>query len=241
MAVDRSVYADVLKNIKDPGVLGFDILFLEEKDGDNSFIDELQQVNYDIVLASKFSDGEIKKSVFVDERITDGFVNYVTDNDGKVRSASLFVTDNSDYCQWSFAYNIVRKFLNLKYEDKCEVDLVNVDDNNQINFNYTDSSFKYYSFVDVYNNEVDPRFFNNKVVLIGVTVTDVKDEINDNFIDVFGETTPGVIVHANVINSILQNKTQQDISYELWVSIMLIVLLMCTLLYRSIKNYIVDF
>lgn len=237
---DRSVYADALKNIENPAVLGFDILFLEEREGDNIFIDELRKVSYDVILASKFSDGEIRKSVLTGENIADGYVNYITDNDGKVRSASLFVTDNSNYCQGSFAFNIVSKFLNIEY-DKCEIDLVNVDDNNQIKFNYTDKSFQYYSFVDVYKREVDLDSFNDKIVLIGVTVTDVKDEINDNFIDVFGETTPGVVVHANVINSILQGKMQQVVSYKLWVLIMLTVLLMCTTLYRLVRNYIVDF
>ncbi|MCA9308633.1 CHASE2 domain-containing protein, partial [candidate division WWE3 bacterium] len=73
-------------------------------------------------------------------------------------------------------------------------------------FSYSNEPFATYSFTDIYNNNFNEEDFNNKIVLIGITTNDVKNNVADNFVDVFGDFIAGVQIHANIINSFLQER-----------------------------------
>ncbi|MFG6094615.1 EAL domain-containing protein [Leptolyngbyaceae cyanobacterium CCMR0082] len=77
----------------------------------------------------------------------------------------------------------------------------------QVMFQYqtTDRSIRQVSLTDVFNNEVDPNWFKNKVVLIGTVAPSIKDTVFTSLNTQAGSvaTTPGVILHAHAVRQIL--------------------------------------
>ncbi|MCO5143092.1 MAG: adenylate/guanylate cyclase domain-containing protein [Oligoflexia bacterium] len=63
-------------------------------------------------------------------------------------------------------------------------------------------TFPYVEFSDVLSRRVDPKTFHNKVILLGVTASGLKD-IRAN---PFSKDFPGVEVHATIISNILKNE-----------------------------------
>src|SRR3989344_1713435 len=119
-------------------------------------------------------------------------------------------------------------FVNLPQEDDGKIRKFNPN----ILFNNT----CYYSFVDVYSGIVSPRSLRGKIVLAGIVTYDIKSQVTDNFVDVFGNNTPGVYVHANILNSYLLDRFQEDISRELLLLVVLVLATSSFLVYSGFKK-----
>lgn len=212
----RELMAQVLQNLFDAKVtlVGFDVLFLEDRDGDYALDTLLKNKTNDsipVVFAEKFIDKTYLTSKFDTEEYThSGTINLITDPDGKIRRAYDVMGDNN-YCHSSFAYKVYELY-NRKNNSKqaCKA----LSNANTIYperyFNYTAQTFNYISFAKIYNNEFDPEDLKDKIVLIGSTAKDLKLGLNDNFLDVFGNTVPGVQIHAQIVNSFLENSFQTN-------------------------------
>ena len=81
--------------------------------------------------------------------------------------------------------------------------------NHELIFSYTKEDFTYISFKDVQQGKYEKGLFKDKVVLIGSTALDLRSNLNDNFTNVFGDNTAGIYIHANIINSYLNNTFYQ--------------------------------
>jgi class 3 adenylate cyclase/CHASE2 domain-containing sensor protein len=79
----------------------------------------------------------------------------------------------------------------------------------KINYFGDPYSYKYVPFIDVYNDKLEPGIFADKIVLIGVTSA---KEAHDEFLTPRSNTTlmPGVEIHANEIQTILEGKYIHD-------------------------------
>ncbi len=186
---DREVYANFLNKLSlskaSPSVIGFDISFLENSNSksDNDFANALKAFkNTKIVLATEKSGNEILEPIHIFRQNTfDGVVNTNPDGDG-----------------------IVRKVPNISNSFGSQI--AGVDSSGFINFIGKEGSFTTYSFSDVLNGRVDPKIFNGKTLLIGVTAPDIHDE----------EAVPtsakmsGVEIQANIINSLLTQSEKQN-------------------------------
>lgn len=237
---DRSVFAKAINNIEEqePSVIGFDVLFLEQRDGDNLIKQSLVNANSPIVFGSKLVDSSTLKSIF-SENSKSGFVNFAPDTDGKIRDTKLF--NQSSTCELSFATEIVKQYLHLS-ENLCSSQLnlrnskVQTDSNNEVRFSYTRNQFNSISFKDVFNKNFDEDFFKNKIVIVGSTALDLRSNLNDNFTSVFGENIPGIIIHANIINTFLNNNFLYKVDFKIFFAITLLYSLILIFLFKRFKN-----
>jgi adenylate cyclase len=154
-----------------------------------------------------------------------GFFNAPPDADGIVRRASLVLpygrTKNPD--EWDIYPSLdlmtARAYLgppaqdmNLIYGPQGIVEirfgkalLLHPDGRGQMMINYQGpaSTFKPYSIVDVLQKTFPPGTFRGKIVLIGATATGIGDLRGTPY---GGTTYPGVEIHANVIDNILNER-----------------------------------
>lgn len=177
---DRSVHAKLIAKINPPAggpkAIGVDISFFEKSDPESDL--ELETaLTENIILASEIVNGQELKPIFGSAR--SGITNTIIDSDGVTRRVPTK----------SFASEITRSDL--------------AGENLRINFIGPPGSFTTYSFVDIYKDRIDLQTFNNKVVLIGATAPD----LHDNQIVPTSGGTPmaGVEIHANTIQTILDN------------------------------------
>ncbi len=154
-----------------------------------------------------------------------GFFNAPPDADGIVRRASLVLpygrTKNPD--EWDIYPSLdlmtARAYLgppaqdmNLIYGPQGIVEirfgkalLLHPDGRGQMMINYQGpaSTFAHYSIVDVLQKTFPPGAFQGKVILIGATATGIGDLRGTPY---GGTTYPGVEIHANVIDNILNQR-----------------------------------
>lgn len=238
----RDIFTKAVNNLKNekPRVVGIDVLFLEKRDGDDTLKSAIQNAGFPVVLASKEAGGILLESYLGGKN---GFVNFEPDSDGKIRRSFVSQTIIPN-CEASFTFVIVKEYLGSKEPYGCS-EYVSLNKSRKIprnlSFNYTNGSFTYISFKDLLNGKFFPGFFTNKIVLIGSTALDLRSNLNDNFIDVFGQRISGILIHANIINSFLENKFQTDFPLK-WFYIFIFVLSNGLLyLYSKLKRSIFDF
>ena len=156
---------------------------------------------------------------------TTAFNKIMNSEDGIIRTIYPAATDTSTNKFYdSFALAIAKKALGINQQTQPENfndSMFNIDSSRKIpledgkmniNFFKADGNGQEYQqvkFVTVYNEtynktSFDPSLFKDKIVLIGATADSFKDSyvtpINSNF------PMPGVQIHANAIQTILDNK-----------------------------------
>jgi len=236
---ERSVFAKAINNLETakPKVVGIDVLFLESRPGDSELSQSLSQTSFTTVLGSKVDNNSVLGSQFSGSKITNGLIDFRPDSDGAIRSLELS-RKVKDQCQYSFSLAIFNNYLSNKNLQACQSNLNfrNQTSPNNYQFLYSRNKFKEISFIDLYENKVEPGELKDKIVLVGSTALDLKSNLSDNFQDVFGNQISGVKIHANVINSLLQNRYQQTIP-NTWLLFGLILLgNILLIIYSKIKN-----
>jgi len=86
------------------------------------------------------------------------------------------------------------------------------------------------SAVDVYNGTVNPKLFKNKIVLIGATAESIRDNFDTPVNK--SEGTPGVLIHANAINTMLTASYLNVDSHRntvMWVALMALLVALAVL------------
>ncbi len=154
-----------------------------------------------------------------------GFFNVFPDPDGVVRRAPLAIPygRSKNRLEWDLYASIdvqtIRFFLDLPLEkialnwgetgvESLEFGASNVvvpDEIGRMMINYQGptGSYKYFSIADVVNKNFPPGTFKDKIVLVGATATGIGDLRTTPF----GQLDyPGVEIHANVIDNILNQK-----------------------------------
>ena len=170
----RDVFARMIEKLNDSKLIGIDVGFYEKSENDSSFIEEVNSNN--VILAMEaFAD---RKLIPIAGKFA--FVNLITDADGITRSVYTKLYGSP------FGYEIYKNAFNQEIE---------LDDVVLINFA---ERFKQYSFSDVLNKDIDLK---NKIVLIGATAPDLHDSyLTPNS---RGDYIPGVEVHANFIQTLI--------------------------------------
>ncbi|MBD3362659.1 CHASE2 domain-containing protein [Candidatus Dojkabacteria bacterium] len=242
---DRDVFAKLLTNLNHeaPEVIGLDILFLETREGDEELKQAISQSNSDIVLASKLIEGHIFESIFDDINTDNGFIHFYPDSDGKIRN-TVIMEELDNECNISFAATIFSHFIRQNKKITCSDSEVLIGKNEypqRLLFNYSDQDFKYYSFHNIYNGEFEPKDFKNKIILVGSTATDLKLNLQDNFISISGNRIPGVEIHAQIINSFLENKFQNNLPVIPFLIFMILINLILMTIWKGIKSNRLDF
>lgn len=147
-----------------------------------------------------------------DNSYSSGFFNNIPDESGVIRNVPLLISyDDSIYP--SLALEMVRVITNTKKItiDYKENGISNIILNDikiptdrygriLVNFRGKEQNFKYYSAIDIYNNNFNKNDIEGKIALIGTSAAGLLDLRATPFESVY----PGVEVHANVIDNILQ-------------------------------------
>jgi len=174
------------------------------------FVEKNRNLNQDYVINAK---GTILNIPLVQENsYSSGFFNNVPDESGIIRSVPLIIRYNEQLYP-SLAFELLRAALGVKkvvvnYNDLGVQDVslgditIPTDRYGRVIVNYRgkERTFKYLSASTVINNEFEASEVEGKVVLIGTSAAGLFDLRATPFESVF----PGVEVHANVIDNILQ-------------------------------------
>lgn len=213
---NRDIFAKAFVNLDklNPRVVGLDILFLEDRVGDVEFNQALNDAKFKTVFGVKVENDKLLNPKFLGTNLSNGLIDFSPDNDGKIRRTDLS-RKVENKCQNSFALDVFSKYLSIKNSDNCKTNLQLRNNNlpNNLEFNYTNQKFTEYSFLDLYNNNLTSGQLKDKIVIIGSVAKDLRSNLNDNFTGISGSTINGVEIHANVINSLLNNKYLQPVSY----------------------------
>jgi adenylate cyclase len=209
----RSVFARLVQNLSKAQVrsLAFDVLFLENRVGDEEFIQAIKDANIDTVLATKHIDNTIikpREDFFAHGGVKPGFVNLPTDFDSKVRSVEWFYNSPNASCTPSFALQAAASYLKAAVDQYCNQQQIPLGthtvntEHNLIHYYGTNPNFQRYSLVDIINPKVSSSELQDKLVFVGSTVQDLKFNLQDNILTPFG-LVPGVEVQASIASQLL--------------------------------------
>lgn len=218
----RGVYADVIEKLGDyPDVIALDIMIFGDMDeeGDQRF-KQVCAENGNVISGSYINYTSAYKTdsdgnPYIDhfniegitqpitaEQCTTGFVNASPDEDGIVRSA---------FVEAYFDEQIYKSFAVSAYEQYCRVNgikenIPEVDSNGRMWINYAGRPYDYehISLSDVLNGNVDPRIFNDCIVLVGAYASGLQDQFS---VPNSADLMYGVEIHANIIQGFLDGKT----------------------------------
>ena len=205
-----------------PAVIGFDIMFITEKDAeaDKRFADACREGGnvisaVNVVYREKFSvqDGQMtvdKGNISMieypygalRESADYGFANTYIDRDGLIRHAKDKVEFGGETLE-SFPIAVYRRYMEASGR---EVKLPRTRDG-FYTFSYTGESGTYeaISLCDVLDGKIDPRVFAGGVVLVGAYAPGMQDAYGVA-ID-HGEQMYGVEIHANIIQALEEEQT----------------------------------
>jgi adenylate cyclase len=258
----REYFSKVINNLNKSALIGIDIIFDLETNPENDLklADSLNSSN--VVLAIMYGDdftfnnGELygnslikpnEKLGTVGEDFDIGFINLYTDQDGVTRSFNPKISgiENHDH----FSLVIANKYTYGYVPDLDSSRML-------INYYAEPGGYEYISFYDVYNSEIPPQYFKDKIVLIGVTSP---LEHDDYIVPISSQSMPGVEIHANIVQSIITQDFiyyQDDISaigliflfalivgfllYKFKIHIATILIAVFTIVYVFFSLYIVD-
>ena len=141
-----------------------------------------------------------------------GYFNIFPDPDGTVRWAPLVIKyQDRFYCSLSLA--VLQKYMEgsplaLRIAEfgveQMRLGKLSIPTNEEgrvlINYRGPQKTFPHYSATDVIHGRVPPKAFQGKIVLVGATAIGIYDMSVTPFEHVF----PGLEIHANLIDSILQ-------------------------------------
>lgn len=149
--------------------------------------------------------------VIQDNSYSSGFFNNIPDDSGIIRSVPLILSYDDEIYP-SLALETLRIALGIKKiiinYDQNGIEnlllgdfLIPTDRHGRIlvNFRGKEKTFKYISAVDIYNNNFKEEEIKDKIALIGTSAAALMDLRATPFESIF----PGVEVHANVIDNIL--------------------------------------
>ena len=213
-----------------PAVIGFDIIYSEnsDKDGDEYFARACENAG-NVVVVSSFSFKERPETdekgrvtynpLHVDyvvmpytelgEQVDIGFANTLVDSDGYVRQAIICV-DYDGETKYSFAYELYRRYQEAQGEEIEFPDTYGKGNLCYFTYSGKPGAYTKISMADVLNGKVDTRIFKDAIVLVGAYAVGMQDAFKTairHSTDMYG-----VEIHANIVQALLEGKTQLPMS-----------------------------
>ncbi|MEY4426025.1 MAG: hypothetical protein RL535_323, partial [Pseudomonadota bacterium] len=176
-----------------------------------------------------------------------GFFNALADSDGIVRAVPLIASYRGNYYE-SLALAMYRATLNLTavspsfsegatpnmmdaiklVDEKTQINTkrIKVDDRAAVLVPYrgaggvTGGSFRYISATDLINQRIAPKELSGKIILVGSSAPGLLDLRNTPA----GQAYPGVETHANLLSSMLDEKSIVEPDYALGVEVAVLLL-----------------
>lgn len=251
---ERTNYVELIEQLEKAGaaVIGLDLTFSEysqKKESDLALAQVLKK--YDNIVVGQDAGANAIVPEFKKDNASVGIVEFPVDQDQKVRKVQLFFP-RSSYEHFSIA--LIKKYFGIT-DQKSFLDTVgkryvltsqtmripgknykldfiplNAQNEAYINFFGAPDSYQSFSFVDVLKGKISEEKLKNKIVLIGENAGSLYDEKNVPVSG--GKPMPGVEIHANFIQTVLEGKflvPQSDL--QIFVTIALVVFLSCYFFY----------
>lgn len=213
-----------------PAVIGFDVIYSEEADeeADNHFADACKNAG-NVIVARSFSfkempetdaDGKVTYNPYhVDyviepyeslrESASIGYANTAVDTDGYVRQTMAYI----DY-EGERAYSLA-SLVYKNYQESCGEEAVFPDTygrGNRFYFTYSGmpGGYNVVSMADVLDGTIDAGIFQDAIVLVGAYAVGMQDAYTPAVSH--NSQMYGVEIHANIIEALLEGKTQTPFS-----------------------------
>ncbi len=230
-----------------PAAIGLDLLFPEPSSRgsrDDQVLGEAVARAGNVVLGADLT--EIREALFVKEDINPpikvirgaatpfGFVNLSTDEDGFVRSGEIRRPYQGGV-QSSFDLHLYELAVKAGIPSKP----LSPDPAVFINYRGPRRTFPVIPYYQVLNGEVEPQAFAGKIVLVGATASALHDEFPTPFSG--REKMPGVEIHANLLETLLQGNRLTRIHLYLGAFLALVAAIVASLvtsLLRPIRSFL---
>lgn len=183
-------------------------IFIEQNKPENSYLIKPHRAILNVP--------QIQKNAY-----SNGYFNTVPDNDGIVRSIPL-VMEYDGILYPSLSLEMMRLVLEqtkitIQYDEKGVNQILLGDlaiptdfyGRMLVNYRGPQKSYRYISATDIYNKRVDPLHVKDKIALLGTSAAGLLDLRSIPFDSVY----PGVEVHANALDNILN---KEFISKPIW-------------------------
>lgn len=250
---DRSKAADLIRALNQPdskpAVIAFDINYVANRspEGDAAFVEAAKEAG-NVVIASRAKmkakveeeNGELVVNEFhvegyeypyeaLKEATAHGFSNTSSDSDDVVRHTLLSLNYDGETV-YSFPYRTYLEYMEFLRKEPYvpRVDAMNL---YGIHFIRQPGGYSTYPWAKVASGEVDPRYFKDKVVLIGAYTSGMMDQYSVP-ISKEGQMF-GVEIHANIIDSLCRGYSYQAASPAMVTAINILLCLLYLLLLRK--------
>lgn len=251
LAWPRTIHAELLEKLKEARTVCFDLTFAAEQNPENDQVFGKAIAQHGkVVLSGKatFSrdeNGELTQGfeapidALVASNPALGFVNMATDNDAVVRRPTLVDVNIFDGVPVPcFGLAVALSAENLSYNDlkltpgwlQVGKHRIPLDKENRAlaTFYGPMHTFKTISYADVIEGQVKPEYFKNKIVMIGPETAEDHDVYStpctaSNMVSKGLLPSPGVEIHATVVQNILKDAWLRDVNP--WLNFAFLVLL----------------
>ncbi|MBD5509563.1 MAG: adenylate/guanylate cyclase domain-containing protein [Lachnospiraceae bacterium] len=229
-----------------PAVIGFDVIYSEKADeaADDHFAEVCREAG-NVVAAMSFSFKEqpeqdengsiVYNPYYVDhviepydslkDAVMCAFANTFVDTDGYVRQAMAYL-DHEGERKYSLSSQVYKVYQESRGEEA--VFPATYGRNNRYYFTYSGKAGGYsvVSMADVLDGTVDAAIFRDAVVLVGAYAVGMQD----SYMPAIAHNSQmyGVEIHANIIEALLEGKTQLPISPLLYA---LVAAILCGVFY----------
>jgi CHASE2 domain-containing sensor protein len=215
----RRYYAEMLDRLGQASVVGFDLLLMESAEDDNmleasikrhgrvilpEYVSNSMSVTKPLGQLTPFKTGHVHIELGIDNTAREVFHSLYSNNTLLPSLASvMYETASGD--------KLFRKKPPLvMHSDNYNSDKLFQEDMQKINYYGPPGRFRQISLVDVVTGVVPKEFFRDKIVLVGLTVPGIVDQVSTPFSQARNRMS-GVEVHANIVNNLLDKSFIHDV------------------------------
>ncbi|MEK6874495.1 MAG: adenylate/guanylate cyclase domain-containing protein [Nanoarchaeota archaeon] len=196
---NRSVFAELLTHLRTARAVGFDVMFAEISPDDKDFATALNN-HGKVILAQEYTLFEMRGDTVTgkhaltpvpdlrDAAASLGIINVITDTDGITRAVNTNIQTNVSLFAQTLAHT-------LRNVDAPKTNRL------LIKFIGSPKTFHTIPIADVLKDRIDDDVFNDSIILIGATASDLHDTYLVPTSQGIGMS--GVEIHANLLQTIL--------------------------------------
>lgn len=234
----REVFADLIQKLDNDGarVIGLDITFLDDREGDPILRKTITNAKSTIVLASKIIENQHLLPIISSSHI--GFSNILQGNDGIVRDILLNISVNDNNIP-SFAQQLYLAYIdNHPRKESMLTWFQTIPE--PVQFIYGAGDFHTISVNDILNGNYDKAKIKDHIVIVGSTVSDLRLGLDDNVSKVGGVRISGVILQAYFVSALLDKSILLQIPFLANIAIMAFLAISLLFVFTRTKNSIYD-
>lgn len=224
----RQYYAQLLEtlSVSDPGVIAFDLLFIESSGDDPALAAALAEQGRVVLAQAWDAEGQslLPQQVLAENAIATGHIHKIIESDGSTRQMYL----NLDRVPSLALASLQAYSLQHNSEDGTGLKFLQSPQFTQspqstdpvwVNWPGPSQEAVRYSFIDVIQGRVPLEAFTDKIVMVGVTATGL-----DTLTTPYDNASPsaGVFLQVSLIDNLLNQTFLTPVNSVIWVPLLLL-------------------